>query len=265
MWWIGAGTAAVFPFHAAGIASGDKLLDHAIPSYTVTIKALSYSRSRGSRRAVSPGTDPTIMVVTMPRTPGQRPLNVGQEHREVSAACQGTYRVTSLECPTASRVLECIPGSDIVHFACHGSSDPNNPSESHLLLVKQTEAGPIVDRLNISSIARLPTLGRAWIAYLSACSTAEVKARDLIDEGLHISSAFQVSGFPHVIGTLWSVADDVSVRVAGLFYQALIAHGNETGEQTSRDVAAALRAAIIEVRQEHPRPEDWAAYIHSGA
>jgi CHAT domain-containing protein len=171
----------------------------------------------------------------------------------------------SLECPSASEVLERIPESDVVHFACHGSSDPNNPSESHLLLATQSQAGPIVDNLNISSIARLPTLGRAWISYLSACSTAEVRARSLIDEGLHISSAFQISGFPHVIGTLWSVADDASVRMAELFYEALIADGEKTRERTSQDVAAALRTAVIKCREEYPRPEDWAAYIHSGA
>ena len=75
-------------------------------------------------------------------------------------------------------------------------------------------------KLDLSPIARLPTLPRAWIAYLLDCSTAKVKAKTLVDEGLHISSAFQVAA--QVIGTLWSVADNVSIRVAKLFYQALI-------------------------------------------
>ncbi|KAK4194022.1 CHAT domain-containing protein [Triangularia verruculosa] len=250
VWWIGVGTAGVFPFHAARSASGGDTMSHFISSYTPTIKALSYSKSQVSRRDTSPGEEASILVVTMPTTPGQRPLSADRERDEINKACRGAYRPASLECPTASEVLESIPGADVVHFACHGSSDSKNPSESHLLLVKEGETGRVVDRLDISSIARLPTLGRAWIAYLSACSTAEVKAKSLVDEGLHISSAFQVSGFPHVIGTLWSVADDVSVRVAGLFYQALVANGDGTGEHTSRDVAAALHTAVIKVRKE---------------
>jgi CHAT domain-containing protein len=114
----------------------------------------------------------------------------------------------------ASTVLERISESDAVHFACYGSSDCKNPSESYLLLVKDGEVQNL--KLNLSPIARLPTLGRAWVAYLLDCSTAKVKAKTLVDEGLHISSAFQVAA--HVIGTLWSVADNVSIRVAKLFF-----------------------------------------------
>ena len=45
VWWIGSGIASSFPFHAAGNYS-ENSLDRIISSYTPTIKALGYSRSR---------------------------------------------------------------------------------------------------------------------------------------------------------------------------------------------------------------------------
>ena len=102
----------------------------------------------------------------------------------------------------ADHVLNIMSGSDIVHFACHGCTDPENPSNSHLLLQKRGPSGPVIDKLTVSDISNKNTLGRTWIAYLSACSTAEVEATNLADECLHIASAFQVAGFAHVIGSL---------------------------------------------------------------
>lgn len=46
---------------------------------------------------------------------------------------------------------------------------------------------------------------------LMACSTAEVRASRLAD-GLHPANAFQVAGFAHVMGPLWSADNDVCVR-----------------------------------------------------
>jgi CHAT domain-containing protein len=46
---------------------------------------------------------------------------------------------------------------------------------------------------------------RAQLAFLSACQTARNPARDLLDEAIHLASAFQLAGYPHVVGTLWSV------------------------------------------------------------
>lgn len=48
-------------------------------------------------------------------------------------------------------------------------------------------------------------LPNAQLAYLSACSTAEDKVMKFTVENIHIAAAFQLPGFPHVIGTLWEV------------------------------------------------------------
>ena len=67
----------------------------------------------------------------------------------------------------------------------------------------------------------------ARLAYLSACSTAENKAADLRDEGIHIVSGFQVAGFPHVVACLWPSIDRVCVEVATGFISHCL--GKEAG------------------------------------
>ena len=151
---------------------------------------------------------------------------------------------------------------DIVHFACHGSMDPEEPSNSHLLLQKSEPSGLIVDKLTVSEISKRYILGQTWIAYLSACSTAGVEAKSLADECLHLNSAFQVAGFAHVIGSLWPADDNVCVRLAESFYSSLTKVGTK---HSNRAVAEALRNAVLDIRLESQDFRLWAPFIHLGA
>jgi hypothetical protein len=265
VWWIGSGIASSFPLHAAQTDS-KSCLDHVISSYTPTIKALGYSRSQTpSMTKPNAGGKASILVVTMPTTPGQPPLKGAKcEAYAIQTIPAETWSVTELELPTSARVLGHIQTSDIIHFACHGSSDPLDPLHSHLLLQGASEgAVPIVDRLTISMISKVAAEGRARVAFLSACSTAEIKASTLGDEGLHLASAFQVVGFASVIGSQWRVSDDVCVELAGAFYTELARRGLAF---SNRDVADVLRSAILRVRATHPNnPDLWSPFVHCGA
>ncbi|GKT66816.1 TPR domain containing protein [Colletotrichum tofieldiae] len=266
MWWIGTGVAASYPFHAAGCYSDGSLEDTlslTVPSYTPTIKSLTYARSCAERSSGDKHKRGSVLVVAMPETPGQNPLSgVPEESAAVKQALGDVFKVEYLEQPSAEQVMDRMRESDIVHFACHGSSDRANPSDSHLLLQRSTPAGPSMDKLTVQAISERQTLGKARIAYLSACSTAEVKAGQFADEALHIVSAFQVAGFGHVIGSLWSADDKTCARVARLFYEYLIREGRRN--VTNRDVAEALRYATQTVRRDQD-PLIWAPYIHAGA
>jgi tetratricopeptide (TPR) repeat protein len=267
VWWIGTGNAHSFPFHSAGdfSSTSENTLSRVISSYTPTIKALAYSMSSAKKHIQdTKETKPSVLMATMPTTPGQKALpGVIREKRAVEECCRGVYTFKALEEETAGRILREIPVSDILHCACHGSCDPHKPLESHLLFQKTGPSGPVLDRLTVSSILNMTTLGRAWIAYISACSAAEVKAQELADEGLHIVSAFQVAGFAHVIGSLWSVDDDVCVDLAEVFYERLISSDDQ---RSISSVAAAFHAAVLHIRSKYAYdPLKWAAYIHSGA
>ncbi|KAJ5355093.1 uncharacterized protein N7496_012305 [Penicillium cataractarum] len=172
------------------------------------------------------------------------------------------YTTKAMKNPTQKATLTELT-AQIVHFASHGVSDPTDLSESHLLLQKPGSSGPVVDALKASSISTSTSLGRAWIAYLSAFSTAQVRADTLLDENIHLTSAFHVAGFAHVIGTLWRADEDACVLSARCFYRYLIGKG-DIGE--SGAVARALREAVLELHRAFAdRPNAWAPFVHFGA
>uniref|UniRef100_L2G9W7 TPR domain-containing protein n=1 Tax=Colletotrichum fructicola (strain Nara gc5) TaxID=1213859 RepID=L2G9W7_COLFN len=265
MWWIGTGVASSFPFHAAGLyseGSREHTLSLIVPSYTPTIKSLVYARSCAARDS-DKHAKASVLVVAMPETPGQNPLSgVIKESMAIQQALVDVFKVEYLEKPSAKEVMDRMRQADIVHFACHGSSDRANPSDSHLLLQTTTLEGPSLDKLTVQEISEKRTLEEARIAYLSACSTAEVKDGQFADEALHIVSAFQVAGFGHAIGSLWSADDETCIQVAKLFYEYLAQDGRRNA--TNRVIAEALRYATQKVRTGRD-PILWVPYIHSGA
>ncbi|KAF4535052.1 uncharacterized protein LTHEOB_3027 [Lasiodiplodia theobromae] len=278
VWWIGSGVASSLPFHAAGEFSPDFLnvrnpglpsscLDWIVPSYTPTIKALEHSRAHAN--ALKLPDKLSVLAVSMLQTPGQIDLpGVGKEIEAVKAIngqnCQMS-NLTLLEQPTAQQVLDGILRSHIVHFACHGSSDAVNPSGSHIILQKLDNSGRAVeDKLTVASLLDSIAKERGWIVYLSACSTAQIRATEFADEGIHLASAFQVAGFANAIGSLWSADDQTCVDVARYFYKALFEGISQS--QTVKP-AIALRSAIINVRfkgRELQPPDLWAPFIHYG-
>ena len=234
-----------------------------IPSYTPTIKALSYARSCALRTAKISSSETSILVVTMPTTPEHKPLpGVDHEKFAIQQITKDVCRIKRFESPTAAQVLNDMSGFDIVHSACHGLVDPEDPSNSHLALQRSGPSGPVVDELTVSDISKKNALGRTWIAYLSACSTVGVEAKLLANESLHLVSAFRLAGFAHVIGSLWPADDDICVRMAGSFYRYLTKSGTR---HSNRAVAEALRNSILEIRSETQDPRLWATFIHSGA
>ncbi|KAK2855585.1 hypothetical protein FQN49_005049 [Arthroderma sp. PD_2] len=106
-------------------------------------------------------------------------------------------------------------------------------------------------------------LKHAQIAYLSACSTAENKMANLIDEEIHMVTGFQVAGFGHVIGCLWPSIDRVCAEVAKGFYSSLFRQKDVQWE--SREVAKALRESAMQVWEtDLKRPLNWAQFVHYG-
>jgi len=271
VWWATGGLLGLLPFHAAGYHAEipdprqRAVLDRVVSSYTPTIGALRYAR----RPAAAPGPLPTAqiqaMAVAMPTTPGLG----GRLHRvpdEVELLRSRFPRCTILAetagtapdlLPTKPNVLACLRGCAIAHFACHGESDPQDPSHSRLLLRDHD-----TDPLNVASIAALP-LDHARLAYLSACKTAIAFHGSLLDEAIHLCSAFQLAGFPSVVGTLWQIPDDIAAEMAGLFYSHL---ETSLGTLDTSQAAQALHHAVRTIRARLPiTPSLWSAHLHAGA
>lgn len=126
-----------------------------MPSYTPRKKALSYARSCASRATKIETSETSILVVTMPTTPKHKPLpGVDHEKLAIRQITKDICRIKTLESPTAAKVLNDMSGFDIVHFACHALTDPEDPSNSHLMFQTSGPSGPVVDKLTVSEIPK---------------------------------------------------------------------------------------------------------------
>jgi hypothetical protein len=272
VWWAPGGLLGLLPLHAAGFHTAPghgpnrrTVMDRVISSYTPTIRTLHHARQRPR-----PTEAARSLIVSMPTTPGLSPLrNVPEEARRIRSLLPRPIELTEpasgdaslapgADTPTAAAVLARLPQCTIAHFACHGASNRTDPSQSMLFLHDHATTP-----LTVSALAQV-ALDHAQLAYLSACSTADPGGSDLLDEAIHLTSAFQLVGFPHVIGTLWPINDRLAVEIAESFYAHLAA--DPSGTLDADRSAAALHETIRAVRDRYPAtPSLWAAYLHSGA
>lgn len=258
IWWIGVGRLCMAPFHAAGHYSlhsdpFQNALSYAISSYTPTIKALTYAREKDL--SITSDGEVKILLVTMPTTPGQKDLPDVDD--EVKRIAETWKKSTLMEHPSAKDILEQFESCHVIHFACHGISDIKDPSDSHLVLVKDGQA----DKLTIQDISR-KNMKTARLAYLSACSTADNPEMKLADETIHIASGFQLAGFSHVLATMWAADSKTCTDVSTEFYRSLFKDGGEG----HRKVAMAFHKAVKKAQANNPRePIKWAPFIHMGA
>jgi hypothetical protein len=263
LWWCIPGLLSFLPLHAAGHhetrfdALPETVMDRVVSSYTPTIRALLYARrapsacntyddSKAARR--------DVVVVAMPYTPAASDLP-GAEAEADMLRQRFRGRVLTLVGSEATHdsVIEVLPGASWAHFACHGFVDLANPSASYLLLNDHLR-----QPLTVMDVARL-RLEDAELAFLSACSTADPGGR-LIDEAIHLTSAFQLAGYRHVIGTLWPINDQVAVEIADNMAAAAASIG------TVDTAAFALHAITRRLRDRWLQmPSVWASHIHSGA
>ena len=274
VWWATGGLLSLLPIHAAGLHAESatdsrtwhSVMDLVVSSYTPTIRALRYARQHASD-AGSPGRS---LIVGMPTTPGLtdggRLLNVPAEiaqlrsllpHPVVLTEPSGPHGTELSTTPTRANVFRHLPGSSIVHFACHGASHPGDPSRS-LLVLHDYDSVP----LTVASLAGIQH-DQLQLVYLSACRTAYTGKAELIDEALHMASAFQLAGARHVIGTLWELNDALAVDIAVDFYRGL---RTEPGIMDTGQAPYALHSAVRAARDTYfDVPSLWAGYLHSGA
>jgi CHAT domain-containing protein len=219
------------------------VLDLVVSSYAPTVRSLADARRTSSDSPGSP------LIVGVPAAPGTPPLpRVREETAELSSRFPAA-RVLTDDQATRRRVLDALPEHRWVHFACHAVSAADGAATGQLLLHDHQ-----TDPLTVADLARL-RLDDAETAYLSACDTS-ISRGDLADEALHITGAFQMAGFRHVIGTLWTVGDATARTVADQYYDA----------RRTTDPATALHTAVQAVRTTYPtRPAVWAPFVHAGA
>ncbi|KIF69072.1 hypothetical protein HY68_11485 [Streptomyces sp. AcH 505] len=249
LWWVPTQALCQLPLHAATAAdSGESLVDLTVSSYSPTVTALHHSRRRAS--AVLPGDDavPRGAAVIHASGDGIDAPMLPAARREVHAAAR-YLGVDPLDAGNCDRsvLTSALVTSSYLHLALHAKADAEDPGDSRFLL-------PDID-LTFADIAALRN-GWGRLAYLSACETAHT-VRELVDESINLTAAFQLVGFSGVIGTQWRVPDAVAETAARRFYTELA--------RTDGDPAQALSRTARHLKRRYAAaPAAWAAHHHVG-
>ncbi|KAF4336883.1 TPR domain protein [Fusarium beomiforme] len=246
--WIPTGVMTNFPIHAAADeVSGDNAMDTIISSYGTTIKAITFSQQKLARLSGHKG---QALLVSMKETPGEAGLPLAEEEaKSLLSLLHPLMPVTmfsnpplqsNMTTPTKPRIIEGLETAAIALFSCHGVSDYHEPSSSRLLLSDwQSEPLTVAD----ITAQRLPCARTAW---LSACHAAVGRAPELLDEGIHLAAAFQLAGFPQVVGTLWQANDRRAMEVSRRVWEILIV---KDGKLNFELMGEAVNTAVRELRE----------------
>jgi CHAT domain-containing protein len=136
---------------------------------------------------------------TSSAAPAWSPLrNVRSEIGHVVRLARATGRVEALECGDTSaakvhEVVAALSRAHIVHLACHGVQDQNDPLSSGFCLRD--------GKLTVSELMDIK-LDHAFLAFLSACETAKGD-KEQPDQVIHLAAAMLFCGFRSVVATMW--------------------------------------------------------------
>jgi CHAT domain-containing protein len=173
LWWCPTGNFVYLPIHAAGDGSA-RCSDYVVSSYTPTLGALLTTRQPLS--LVSRSTVKSLLSAT-PRTNSDEWTELPSTVEEVKAVASMLPSGSQIPIPSEDDVtagpghgmrintlLSLLPETSILHLACHGIQNAENPLDSGFLL-----------RDGILTISRLmeKPLTNAFLAFLSACETAK--------------------------------------------------------------------------------------------
>ena len=279
------------PLHAAGYhhassSSSDTVMDRVMSTYASSIKALIQGRRHIVRPPRTSEPD-SALLIAMRETPGLTaggPLPFADDEVEILAGlCPSLGLEPAIPPRSRDNILRHLRNCEIFHFAGHGKSDPEDPSQSYLLLEDWMTSPLTAGDLRDHRLQDNPP----FFAYLSACSTGTKESDKFADEGVHLAQAFQLAGFRHVIGTLWRVSDRHCMDVARVLYETMQHEGmtdlavcrglhravralrEGRVEMRWREMNTALQRPAVEVRDIVPCNEDikpsyWVPYVHFG-
>lgn len=91
------------------------------------------------------------------------------------------------------------------------------------------------------------------------------RAPDYSADAYSAQQTLSQGGFPHVIGTLWEINDEVAPHMAADFYAELGGATHQLGGLDTDAAAHALHHTVRKVRDRYPKsPYLWAAHLHAG-
>jgi CHAT domain-containing protein len=164
------------------------------------------------RRVLAVG-DPAFdraQFADLPHLPSAR-----QEALAVAALYEDGLPLVDKEA-TRQRILEELPGTEVLHLAAHAVVDPRNPLGT---FVATADPGRTPLRAVDLDAERLASIE---LVFLAACDTAP-GFTDGDREGVAgLARAFLGAGVPAVVATLWAVDDQAAAQLARVFHSRLL-------------------------------------------
>ncbi|KAJ7478768.1 tetratricopeptide repeat-containing protein [Mycena galericulata] len=256
LWWCLTGPFSFVPVHAAGIYDTDAtdcVSDYVVSSYTPTLTALL------DPPAHIPASFKMTAVIE-PHAPGCSDLPGTEMELEKIKSRVPSQWLTSLNSPTQDIVMDHLQISSVVHFACHGIQDLENPLNSGLILSD--------GRLDVSRIMHAPvnnvTANSMKLAFLSACETAKGDAKTP-DEAMHFAATLLFAGFNGVVATMWRMDDRDGPKIADTFYEYLFKDCGPDNLPELSKAAKALHLAATKLSKEPGMTfHRWVPFVHYG-
>jgi hypothetical protein len=213
---VAMGTLGIVPWHAAFTPRGTGR------RYAVEDLVVSYSPSARMMCRAAERPDQPIRSALVVGDPGGDLAGAGAEARAIhrrfypdgayfgkpAAAGEGTPEEVLAWVETAA------PGPSLLHFACHGRVDADQPADAHLVLAhgRRMAARDLLDASRLAAL-EIDTV------YLAACTT-HVSGTDC-DEVMSLATAFLAAGARTVFGSLWRVPDDATSLLMYLVHHHL--------------------------------------------
>jgi CHAT domain-containing protein len=172
--------------------------------------------------------------------------HVRDEARQVAAMIHPERMLADSEA-TVAAVADAVEAASIVHFACHGRSDSQNPLGSGLRMHDRW--------LTVRDAYRLRL--RNALLVLSACETG-LSQVESGDELAGLLRGFFAAGAVTAVVSLWVVEDASTIALMRGFYARLKKVNGWRG------VAAALRQSQCELLRKGWHPSYWAPFIMVG-
>jgi CHAT domain-containing protein len=147
-------------------------------------------------------------------------------------------------------LLPWLADADVIHLACHGKFDPDQPMQSGVVFAREetwTAREIMGQRL------------QARLVVLSACETGQSEV-DRGDELVGLTRAFLHAGALSVIVSLWEVQDASTAALMTDFYQRLM----DRDGRRLKPVAVALKEAMLAFKETRGTSDLWAPFILVG-
>jgi len=253
IWWCPTAEFVLLPLHAAGPYKEEShnFSHFYISSYTPTLAALIRARQQVARDTSTPQ---FVAIGQGNPSEGKELPRVAAELDDVAQRVAPILPTTLLmeNDATVHGALDALSRNQWLHLACHGMPNRKKPFESSFAMRDGL--------LTITDIIR-PHLRNLQpeFAFLSACHTT-VGHTSSPDEAIHLAAAMQFSGFRSVIGSMWSVDDEIAGHIVCAFYDHLV---DTPGKLDPKRAAVALHKAVKKLRKEISL-EQQIVFVHIG-